>query len=133
MDLNEKFDDEYCVLMGRTFMLLKSVASIPIPENYFDESAGITEESLLSPYGTLLDLGQPRVHKKGDGFLCYRASIQGPIVYYFCVKIFRKGNPVNPHAVYVFTDDDLHQKCIYDETESRPEIQLTQHSMPAIH
>lgn len=125
---------EYCVLMGRSFMLIRKVKSIPLPNGYLNPEQGITLESILHFGGEKYEFGRPRLHKKHSGFYCFRASLQGPVLYYFCVR-YTKGlnQPVAPR-VFIFLESDLAGRCIYDDLPvDSPTLELTAHPMTAVH
>lgn len=122
---------EYCVLMGRALILTKKVQSIALPDGYLCPEEGITLESILHFGDQKYELGRPKLHKKHSGFYCFRASLQGPILYYFCVR-YTKGlnQPASP-KIFIFRESDLAGRCIYDnQPVDSPSFDLTAHSMP---
>lgn len=128
----EFLDD--CPLMGRSFMLTHKVESIGIPEGYLCPEQGITLESVCDFGGKKHEFGRPKMHKKYSGFYCYRASLQGPVLYYFCVQFTKRlGQPAS-QKIFIFRDSDLVRRCVYDteplDTES---LEVTAHHLGPLH
>lgn len=129
---NEVLD--HCVLMGRAFMLTKKAQSIPLPEGYLCSEQGITLESVRDFGGQQLDFGKPKFHKKYTYFYCYRASLQGPILYYFCVRYAKGLKQSATPKIYIFKESDLIDRCIHDqEPVHAPNLEVTAHSMGQMH
>jgi hypothetical protein len=125
---------EYCVLMGRSFMLTKKVQSIALPTGYLNPEQGITLESILYFGGVKYEFGRPRLHKKNSGFFCFRASLQGSVVYYFCVRFTKGLNQPTAPTVFIFLDSDLAGRCIYDALPvDSPTLELMAHPKTAVH